>query len=110
MSRRLLASLLPVVCLLVLPATSWGAGFIGVQIKKDMDGKGLQVVEVLDGSPAAKAGVKAEDVITHLDGAAVGDLMSFVSAIRDKKAGDVVKLTVERGGKAEEIKVTVEDK
>jgi S1-C subfamily serine protease len=92
--------------LLLLPALAT-AGTIGVQIKKDDGGKGLLVVAVVGDSPAEKAGVKMDDIITHADGEAVGDLMSFVEKVRGIKAGETLKLKVLRGDKEMEIKVTV---
>jgi len=61
----------------------------------------LTVVSPLDGSPAEKAGLKAGDVITAVDGTTVDGLT--VDATRDKirgKKGTEVTLTIVRGGAA----------
>jgi S1-C subfamily serine protease len=66
------------------------------------------VREVNAGSPAEKAGLKAGDVITSLDGArlhSVGELREKLSAKRDEK-GASVKLGVLRN--KSEISLTVE--
>jgi membrane-associated protease RseP (regulator of RpoE activity) len=58
---------------------------------------GVSVVEVLDGSPAAAAGLRADDRIVTIDGTVLqqpGDLSQTVQAAAP---GDVLDLTVQRG-------------
>jgi len=72
------------------------------------DGEGILVRDVNAGSPAEKAGVKAGDVITSLNGdriRTVGDLREKLSAKRDDK-DRTVKLGVLRN--KSEISLTVE--
>jgi len=67
---------------------------------------GLEVVQLLDGSPAAAAGVRAGDVIVSLDGrpiAGVGDLQR--SLVGDL-VGRSIEVTLERGGTLAEIALT----
>ena len=67
---------------------------------------GLEVVQLLDGSPAAAAGVRAGDLILSLDGrpiAGVGDLQR--SLVGDL-VGRAVEVTVERDGVLAEIVLT----
>jgi S1-C subfamily serine protease len=67
---------------------------------------GLEVVQLLDGSPAAAAGVRAGDVIVSLDGrpiAGVGDLQR--SLVGDL-VGRAVELTIERDGALAEVAIT----
>jgi S1-C subfamily serine protease len=67
---------------------------------------GLEVVQLLDGSPAAAAGVRAGDVIVALDGrpiAGVGDLQR--SLVGDL-VGRPVELTLERDGALAEVAIT----
>jgi S1-C subfamily serine protease len=66
------------------------------------DGEGILVREVNSGSAAEKAGVKAGDVITSLDGErihSVGELREKLSAKRDEK-DKAVKLGVLRNKSA----------
>lgn len=81
-------------------------GYIGVQIKKTDDGKGALVQTVLDDSPAAKAGLKANDLILKIDGNEFGDLADFVKRVRAFKPGDKFTLAIQRDGKDMEIKIT----
>lgn len=69
---------------------------------------GVLVTEVRADSPAAKAGLKAGDIITEADGKAIKDDSDFVTAIAAKKEG-YISLTVVRGGAAQTITVTPEE-
>jgi S1-C subfamily serine protease len=97
--------------LLVTPVTAAATedGYIGVQIKANEDVEGLLIVETVKDAPADKAGLKMGDLITKVDGSPIksADLQTFVLAVRGTKPGDDIKLTIVRGGKEQEIKVTV---
>ncbi len=66
---------------------------------------GLTVDTVTEGGPAAKAGLKAGDVVTAVAGAKVADQKELVVALGKGKAGEKVKVTVNRGGKPVELEV-----
>jgi membrane-associated protease RseP (regulator of RpoE activity) len=76
------------------------ADFFGVS-----DGKGVLVTSVGDDSPAAKAGIKAGDVITALDGEKIESAGELARAINKKKDGDIT-LTVIRNKSQRSITVT----
>jgi serine protease Do len=60
--------------------------------------KGIEVVEVVTGSPAARAGLRAEDLIVEVDGepmADVGDLQRLMVA---ERIGEDVEVQVVRDG------------
>jgi S1-C subfamily serine protease len=84
-----------------------GPGFLGVQVRVGPTGNGIEVVKLIEGCPAEKAGLKAGDLITQLDGEAVGGVQEFVKSISSRKAGDKVKLQISRDGKTDEINVTL---
>jgi len=63
-------------------------------IAEDTDGK-LTVAAVEGGTPAAKAGLRAQDVIKSVDGAPV-DAKGLEAAVAAKKPGDLLALTVIR--------------
>ena len=69
------------------------------------DGKGALVTAVSDDGPAAKAGVKAGDVITAVDGEAVDSPGDISRVINRKKEGDVT-LTIIRNKSQQTIHVT----
>ena len=69
------------------------------------DGKGALVTSVSEDGPAAKAGVKAGDVITAVDGEAVDSPGDISRVINRKKEGDVT-LTIIRNKSQQTIHVT----
>ena len=68
-------------------------------------GKGVLVTSVTDDGPAAKAGVRAGDVITAVDGEAVDSPGDIARVINRKKEGDVA-LTIVRNKSQQTIRVT----
>ena len=69
--------------------------------------EGYALMGVTKDSPAAKAGLKAGDVIIKLGESRIGGLEDFDSALRKYKAGDKVKTTVKRNGEELELVVTL---
>jgi membrane-associated protease RseP (regulator of RpoE activity) len=69
------------------------------------DSQGVLVTSVMDDSPAAKAGLKAGDVITAIDGEKVEDAGDLAQGINKKKDGDVT-LTVIRNKNQRTFTVT----
>jgi len=69
------------------------------------DGKGVLVTSVSADSPAAKAGLKAGDVITAIDDEKVEGTGDISRAINSKKDGDVT-LTIFRNKSQQTIRVT----
>ncbi|MBI3577214.1 trypsin-like peptidase domain-containing protein [Candidatus Gottesmanbacteria bacterium] len=69
--------------------------------------EGAYIVEVVDGSPASKAGLQAEDIITKFDDQKVTSDNDLAKVISKKKVGDTATLTIWRDGKEKTIKVTL---
>ncbi len=67
--------------------------------------KGVKFADVRAGSPAAKAGFKAGDVMVEFDGKPIQNLYDFTYALRAHKPGDEVKVKVMRDGKPLEATV-----
>jgi membrane-associated protease RseP (regulator of RpoE activity) len=96
-------------------ATKPGEGRLGIVIEKPNDvlveqldlpkGQGVIVVQVIKGSPAEKAGIKAKDVLLTLSGKAVssepGSAMKMIGGIKKDAKIDVVVI---RKGQKETIK------
>jgi S1-C subfamily serine protease len=59
---------------------------------------GLEVVEVLPGSPAARAGLRREDLLIEVDGMAVADAGDLQRLMVDEAIGRALPVRVFRGG------------
>jgi serine protease Do len=64
---------------------------------------------VMPGSPADKAGLRENDIITEMNGTAITPERSLRSFIRSRKPGDKLSLKVLRQGKEIEIEVVLEE-
>jgi predicted metalloprotease with PDZ domain len=71
------------------------------------DGQGVLVTEVFEDSPAKKAGLKAGDVITQVDGKEVTEPSDVQKAVGDKSKGDKLNLTILRDRARLEMAVEV---
>lgn len=72
--------------------------------------KGVRFADVRDGTPAAKAGLKAGDILIEFDGKEIGNLYDFTYALRAKKPGDEVLVKVLRGSQTIEAKVLLTER
>ncbi len=63
------------------------------------NGNGYKLSGVTEGSPAAKAGMKAGDIIVKFGPKSVGNIYDFMYAVQDYKAGDIVDIVALRDGK-----------
>lgn len=72
------------------------------------DTVGALVTKVMPQSPAEKAGLKANDVVTAVDGDKVDDEHTLRDRLFAYEPGDKIKLDVVRDGKTSEIDVTLE--
>src|SRR5438270_1055090 len=68
---------------------------------------GALVTDVQSGSPAARAGIKARDVITRVNDQAIDPSHPLKDVLRQYRPGDQVTLTIVRCGKTQTVKVTL---
>lgn len=88
---------------------------IGVTLEMEYAGDGARVDErgkdgkepVIPGGPGAKAGIKAGDVITKVDGAPVHSGEELIVKIRSHRPGDTLALTLQRGGKERSVRLSL---
>ncbi|EAQ00030.1 putative protease [Janibacter sp. HTCC2649] len=88
---------------------------IGVLLDREYQGEGVRIATdsgdtpaVTPDGPAAKAGLKAGDVITAFEGRPMVDPDALVVAIRSKAVGSTVTLTVLRDGKSRDVKMVLQ--
>ena len=91
-------------------------GYLGILIRDldsrmaktfKYDGKGVLIESPVEGGPAAKAGIKDGDIITHLDGKSVPngeELRRYVAGVRP---GAKINAKVFRDGKSFEVELVV---
>jgi hypothetical protein len=72
--------------------------------------KGVKFSDVRPGSPAAKAGFKAGDVLVQFGDKPINNLYDFTDALQRSKIGDVVEVKVLRDGKAISATVKLEQR
>jgi membrane-associated protease RseP (regulator of RpoE activity) len=72
--------------------------YLGVGVARESGTDGARVVQVVSGSPADKAGLEVDDLITAVDGTAVTDATELATAIQGHDAGDTVAITYDRAG------------
>jgi S1-C subfamily serine protease len=71
---------------------------------------GVRFSDVRAGSPAAKAGFKAGDILVQFGDMPIHNLYDFTDALRRSKVGDVVDVEVKRDGKPLKASVTLEQR
>jgi putative serine protease PepD len=80
--------------------------YLGVQITSAAAG-GARVASVRPGTPAAKAGIQAGDVITKVNGTSIGSSNELQQAIDALKPGDKITLEIRRGGTTKTVHATL---
>lgn len=72
------------------------------------DDKGVLIIEVMDDSPAEKAGLKAGDIITEVGGHKISEYDDLAEALRDREEGNV-SITVMRKGNRRTVQAELEE-
>lgn len=72
------------------------------------DEHGVEVTRVEDDSPAAKAGLKVQDLVLEFNGQRVEGIDQFVRLVRETPPGREVKLSVNRGGQSMSVAATIQ--
>jgi S1-C subfamily serine protease len=94
-----------------------GDGWLGARISEVHAGqvkelklpaeRGVVLGKIVPDSPAAKAGLKENDVVTEINGQRVEGTEQFRRMIREIPAGRMARFTVWREGRAQSIEVTL---
>jgi serine protease Do len=69
--------------------------------------QGIIVTQILTGSPAGQAGLKANDVIAKVNDQQIDDTHPISSILLHTRPGDRVKLTIIRDGKQQTVDLTL---
>ncbi|MFP2932992.1 trypsin-like peptidase domain-containing protein [Pyxidicoccus sp. 3LG] len=88
---------------------------VGIQdLTRDLAGalkltvtEGAILTQVNANSPASKAGLKTDDVVTAIDGRKVTSSSELTRTVALKRPGSVSTLTIYRDGKKQDVKVTL---
>ena len=87
--------------------------YLGVRVSDVEEGaepstaqEGVVVTEVVDGAPAAAAGIEAGDVIVEFDGERIRSARQLTRVVRETPAGRGVGATVFRDGARVNVNVT----
>ena len=95
-------------------------GWLGVSVQdltpdlaralKVAEGKGAIVTGVQKDTPSARAGLEQDDIITAVNGEPVESSHALTRDIGFRSPDETVKLTVQRAGKAREVKVKLAER
>ncbi len=66
---------------------------------------GLEIQDVESETPAGKAGLQKDDVITEIDGKAIASLDDLKTKVMEIKEGDSIKVTYQRAGKIQSTEI-----
>jgi putative serine protease PepD len=89
---------------------------IGASLDGSFDGEGARISAtassdgtppLVAGGPADQAGLQPGDVIVAVEGKPVADASELIVAIRARKPGDTIGLTVKRSGQTQTFRVTL---
>jgi putative serine protease PepD len=81
--------------------------YLGISLGSPPKGIGALVASVKAGSPGAKAGLKAGDLITAFDGQPIVSPNALIGAVNAKKPGGQVTITYVRSGHSNTAHVTL---
>ncbi len=83
---------------------------LGIRMQDTEDDKGVKVLDVNNETPAGKAGLKEDDLITAINGKAVNSVEDVRMALKDLKDGDILKITYSRAGKSQTADIKIPKK
>jgi S1-C subfamily serine protease len=70
--------------------------------------QGMKLSGVREGSPAAKAGLQAGDIIVKFGKVEIKNLYDFTYALGEYKPGDEVDVIIKRGNESKTMRVKLE--
>jgi hypothetical protein len=90
------------------PAVTPGYGaYLGTVPDMTDSPGGVRLLGVRAGSPAERAGLRGDDIITRIGDMAVPDLQAMTDALRSHQPGDTVTIVVKRGDQVTSVRATL---
>ena len=83
---------------------------LGIEYRNNDNGEGVVVAVVREGSAAEEAGIKADDLITHINGQKLDQNNTLTEIIGKLRPNDKVKITVKRGEQTKQFEVVLRNK
>lgn len=83
---------------------------LGIEVQDTEDSKGVKVMEVDEETPAAKAGIQKDDIITTINGKAITSVDEIKEALKNLKEGDLVTAGITRSGKTQTLEIKISKK
>ncbi|MEX2120044.1 MAG: PDZ domain-containing protein [Pirellulales bacterium] len=74
---------------------------------RNENGAGVRVTQVLPGGPAERAGLRAGDLITAIDGRQVTTIDEFAAVLGETAPGDKPRFELDRAGRTHRLEVTL---
>lgn len=81
--------------------------YVGTVPDYASNNEGFKLSGVSPGSPAEKAGIKANDIITKFGDKKIENIYDYVYALQDHVPGDIVEVQVKRSNELLTVKVTL---
>ncbi|RYD95172.1 MAG: PDZ domain-containing protein [Sphingobacteriales bacterium] len=78
---------------------------LGVSVQDTEEGKGVKVTDVDEDTPAGKAGIQTNDIITKVDEEAINGTDDLRRITQRARQGSTFNLTLLRGGKEQKVEV-----
>ena len=70
---------------------------------------GIEVIEVVEGSPAARAGLRGEDLLVELDGTVLSDMDDLQRVMTEERIGRRLEAVVVRNGELRRVTVVPDE-
>ena len=67
--------------------------------------RGVVVIEIVPDSPADKAGLRLQDVITQIDGEPIDSMTNLRKLLYNYRIGDNATLTINRNGNESKVNI-----